>query len=70
MTGGDDFLAGASDEMRHRLNNLLARIVALAECALDSADEPGRVRALMEDLIGIIERPGAAQDMAPEPSGG
>ncbi len=53
-----DFLDGASDDLRHRLNNLFARIVAYAESAMDAADEPDQVRGLMEDLIGCVERPG------------
>jgi hypothetical protein len=48
---------GVADTMAHRINNFLSRIVACAEGAIDAADNPERVRALMEILIECAENP-------------
>jgi hypothetical protein len=70
VASGSDLLAGASDDLRHRLNNLFARIIACAEGAMDAAEEPRQVRAMMEELIGCIERPRAAEPASQELANG
>lgn len=67
---GVEILSDVPHEQRHRLNNLFARIVACAEGAIDAADEPNRVRALMEELIGCIERRHDSPRSPAEPSHG
>lgn len=43
------------DGLPHRLNNILSRIIACAEGAIDAADDPAQVRALMELIIECAE---------------
>lgn len=52
--------------LRHSLNNLLARMLAAAECGLGSPDG-GEVRAELQTIVELIEALAAA--IRPSPDG-
>ena len=50
-TDRNDKSPGENSGMSHDLNNVLSRILAYAERAIRYADDPGKTRAILTELI-------------------